>query len=407
MLQRPLPVPDANLGRAHSKRELLPGLATARMVNLLLDLNKVSVFASEIFQGLTEETKSVTGRLNNVQKRVEALGKCLDSAVEEAEDRKTQVRFNPTSEFNTINLRSNLFTPATRPGCVQRRYERAQKIPPLETLDSHNTKGSCADGYSNPKFLEDWWIEKQKQEIQKEKQAKKKRKKDKKNRRQKGLAGDIKATTNYDRSSNQQQQNVAIRKASEAPRPSPSQPAAREEQPNDIDIDIQPSSDPTPPPPQPPLPPEDASYPQPPVPPDVPSIPPPPGVPDSAASDANLPPPPPEMPQPPLPDGGGTQNVIPPPPNASLGNVPPPPSSIPSIPSIPPPPSGVGGIPPPPMMNTGGIPPPPSGGMGGDAGGIPPVPDLGGIPPVPDLAMPVGLPPPPALLLPGVLQLWW
>eukprot|EP00466_Bigelowiella_natans_P001819 jgi/Bigna1/78772/fgenesh1_pg.57_\ len=345
MLQRPLPVPDANLGRAHSKRELLPGLATARMVNLLLDLNKVSVFASEIFQGLTEETKSVTGRLNNVQKRVEALGKCLDSAVEEAEDRKTQVRFNPTSEFNTINLRSNLFTPATRPGCVQRRYERAQKIPPLETLDSHNTKGSCADGsccpcsfattavvnrikvygpfkylddavtcrYSNPKFLEDWWIEKQKQEIQKEKQAKKKRKKDKKNRRQKGLAGDIKATTNYDRSSNQQQQNVAIRKASEAPRPSPSQPAAREEQPNDIDIDIQPSSDPTPPPPQPPLPPEDASYPQPPVPPDVPSIPPPPGVPDSAASDANLPPPPPEMPQPPLPDGGGTQNGMSPP----------------------------------------------------------------------------------------------
>eukprot|EP00469_Lotharella_globosa_P015321 CAMPEP_0167817020 /NCGR_PEP_ID=MMETSP0112_2-20121227/3948_1 /TAXON_ID=91324 /ORGANISM="Lotharella globosa, Strain CCCM811" /LENGTH=479 /DNA_ID=CAMNT_0007716709 /DNA_START=106 /DNA_END=1545 /DNA_ORIENTATION=+ len=363
MIQRPLVPPPINLGRPHKPEELPPGVCAQRMVGLLTTLNQVTVYASEIFQNLTNDTKKISDRLMAVSNRANSVASKIPPVVEAAESSE-YLPETPTEPFMRVKFRSNIFTPETRTEALKARYEKAQKVPSVSLLDKFAYKDptkSCEQYYSHPQYFQMWWLERQREEIAKakaEKLAKRKNKKKNRNKEQKSKRShdkleDIAAKTTYEKQEYKADVGVRRERISETPAPAPPQ----EQEIMDIKMDI---------------PPPKASEAQ-------PSIAPSPALVHPPPVQTQHRPPPPDIPVPP-PTGGQPMPPVVQPPSPQPVGIPPPPGEVPPPPAI-----GVQppDIPPVPAPTTTGIPPPPT--MGG---GVPPPPDIPavGLPPPPDMS---------------------
>eukprot|EP00954_Amorphochlora_amoebiformis_P019507 1333173-Amorphochlora_amoeboformis.AAC.2 len=377
-VQRLLRLPDIDLSRAHEQDELRDGISTQKMVGLLTNLNQVSLYASDIFENLSNYSKKISDRLSNASTRMEAMAKVLPSHISAAENPTMDLSEVPSDLFNPVRFRSNLFTPATRTSAIQDKYNKAKEIPPLSLLDEYSTLkdgGTASNGYSNPMYFQKWWIEQQQMEIKMKKAERRKRKIERKKKRA-DLGSDIKAKTNYHKQSwgEVQKSQVAVEERLVRPEaggtPAPTMPSDEPEI-MDIKIDVTTHQRPASP----------HSNAQATVvvkaslaPPSVPSHAP--SVLHTATTDTD-----------------STQSLISP---SGIPAV----KRAPTLPGVPPPsgvPAGPSGLPSP-RIPPSGIPAPPSGIPAPPAvgAGLPPPPDLGpGLPPPPELG--AGLPAPPAM----------
>jgi len=368
--------------------DMLLNAAQFRLIGVIRQLGLLSAHATNIFDKLSRNTKTLSDKTAQLGQEIRAVKKDMTHM-----DKLCGSKLGPydcvggdvihTDSF--ARPANNLFSPETRPEDVQKHYSECQPPPDVSMLEQYSdVEGGLAKRYSNPNFFFSEWVD--------EEEIRRKNKQDKR-KKKKAEHEQLKLKRRQEREqrrANEQAQQA--QQAERTPQKSPESLPSLQNSPatknakhmsysmpsTDSYSPVARSAPPAPAaaPPAPPSPPKPSqatrpqSNPQPPAPPSLPVAPPPPNT--KAPLPAPTPPPPP------------TQAVKgpPPPPGASKGPPPPPgmaggPPPPPGMAGGPPPPPGMGGPPPPPGM-AGGPPPPP-----GMAGGPPPPPPGGGGPPPP------------------------
>jgi len=173
------------------------------MAGVLKSLNKLSDAASEIFQGIlndsgrmTERIRSIGQRATEVSSRLQNFEKVLESQPNSVLENHDIAGWNSKTVFTT-----GIFTPESRPAGLQHRYEKARQLPALHLLDEYSFRSvgkgdkkrtRCADYYSQPKFFEQWWIQAQEAEMKERRarrQAQKKKRRETRTKKQQELGG--------------------------------------------------------------------------------------------------------------------------------------------------------------------------------------------------------------------------
>lgn len=378
-------VPHASYTAGKPGSIVLQSVNIASMVGCIHQIALLADYATEIFDNLQNSTSTIHDRICDITHRTGVLNNQIPEIYRAVLERNVSTLVSGTKK-SEVSPATQMLTPLTRPRQISLCYETMNKIPKVDQMDQYltieelETKGKCANLYSNPLFFFNEWVRVEnarQQLIQEEKEKKKREKQERKallkkerEKRRSTIKPEKKKGLNWrDRYLNA---NVNVSQGNESTKKSPVvvqiepeeefRPSRRTmlneiwEKVGDDDEDDKhdeneatevpqkpsgPAFAPPPPPPSftpnvpppsmppslppslpPSMPPSMPPSLPPSAPPTLPPLPPPPGPPPSA--------PPPLAPPPPMPPAGPPPSVPPPVP-------PPPPSHMPNLPSSAPP----------------------------------------------------------------------
>lgn len=172
-----------------NKQNILQKTAVSNMIGVLEQLNKISLFAADIFQDILETTeannkriKTVKSRLQNIEQRVEPTEKML------LVNAPSYFYDNPYTgkEWQRKDpLRGLLFRRDRAHKSVNKRREVGLPAPDLSALDRISSV-PCIKKYSDSNFFMNEWLEAEKKKMEEEKAKRREKKKKRKKRKRQG-----------------------------------------------------------------------------------------------------------------------------------------------------------------------------------------------------------------------------
>mmetsp|Transcript_57045 Transcript_57045/g.51326 ORF Transcript_57045/g.51326 Transcript_57045/m.51326 type:complete len:273 (+) Transcript_57045:91-909(+) len=172
-----------------NKQNILQKTAVSNMIGVLEQLNKISLFAAEIFTDILETTetnnkriKTVRSRLQNIEQRVEPTEKML------LVNAPSYFYDNPYTgkEWQRKDpLRGLLFRRDRAHKSVNRRREVGLPAPDLSEMDGISSV-PCIKKYSDSNFFMNEWLEAEKKKMEEEKAKRREKKKKRKKRKRQG-----------------------------------------------------------------------------------------------------------------------------------------------------------------------------------------------------------------------------
>jgi len=165
-------------------------MGVSNMIGVLEQLNKISLFASEIFSDILVTTEANNKRIKNVKHRLSSIESRLESTESMFTSNSPNYFYdNPFAgkEWQRKDpLRGLLFRRDRATKCVDRRRDEALPLPDLSDLDRISVSGQCVKKYSDSNFFMNEWLEAEKKKMEEEKAKRRERKKKRKKKKRQG-----------------------------------------------------------------------------------------------------------------------------------------------------------------------------------------------------------------------------
>ena len=144
-------------------QNILQKAAVSNMIGVLEQLNKISVFASEIFSDILKTTESTDKRIKNVKHRLNSIGSRVESTesmfLENAPSYFYDNPFTGKEWQRKDPLRGLIFRRDRASKYVNRRRNEALPLPDLSDMDRISVDGPCVKKYSDSNFFMNEWLE--------------------------------------------------------------------------------------------------------------------------------------------------------------------------------------------------------------------------------------------------------
>merc|ERR1712154_422436 len=171
-------------------QNILQKTAVSNMIGVLEQLNKISLFASEIFSDILVTTEANNKRIKNVKHRLSSIESRLESTESMFTSNSPNYFYdNPFAgkEWQRKDpLRGLLFRRDRATKCVDWRRDEALPLPDLSDLDRISVYGQCVKKYSDSNFFMNEWLEAEKKKMEEEKAKRRERKKKRKKKKRQG-----------------------------------------------------------------------------------------------------------------------------------------------------------------------------------------------------------------------------
>jgi hypothetical protein len=167
---------------------VLQSVNIASMVGSIHQIALLADYAAEIFDNLQKTTANIHDRICDITTRTAVLNSQIPEIHRAVLERNVSTLVSGTKK-SEVSPETQMLTPITRPRQISLRYDLMNKIPLVGAMDQYltpedlETKGKCANLYSNPLFFFNEWVRvenQRQQEIQEEKEKKKKEKQERK-----------------------------------------------------------------------------------------------------------------------------------------------------------------------------------------------------------------------------------
>jgi len=166
---------------------ILQKTSVSNMIGLLNQLNKISIFASEIFKDILDTTSKNGQRIKKVSSRLQSVSSSLDSAEQMFLVNSPAYFYdNPYTgkEWQRKDpLRGLLFRRDRSEAAVNRRRDVGLPLPDLSKLDRISMTGPCIKKFSDSNFFMNEWLEAEKKKMEEEKAKRRERKKKRKRKK--------------------------------------------------------------------------------------------------------------------------------------------------------------------------------------------------------------------------------
>eukprot|EP00484_Ammonia_sp_Unknown_P000978 CAMPEP_0197020326 /NCGR_PEP_ID=MMETSP1384-20130603/1091_1 /TAXON_ID=29189 /ORGANISM="Ammonia sp." /LENGTH=504 /DNA_ID=CAMNT_0042447931 /DNA_START=30 /DNA_END=1544 /DNA_ORIENTATION=+ len=173
-------------------QNVLQKAAVSNMIGCLEQLNKISLYASEIFSDILATTESNNKRIKSVKQRLASI----EQKVEPTE--KMLLANSPAYFYDNPYtgkewqrkdpLRGLLFRRDRADKNINRRREVGLPLPDLSVLDRFSASGECVKKFSDSNFFMNEWLEAEKKKMEEEKAKRKEKKKKRKKKKREGAA---------------------------------------------------------------------------------------------------------------------------------------------------------------------------------------------------------------------------
>jgi len=171
-------------------QNILQKAAVSNMIGVLEQLNKISVFASEVFSDILTTTESTDKRIKNVKQRLSTIGSRVEKTESMfLENAPSYFYDNPFTGKEWVRkdpLRGLIFRRDRASKYVNRRRNEALPLPDLSDLDKISVSGPCVKKYSDSNFFMNEWLEAEKKKMEEEKAKRREKKKKRKKRKRQG-----------------------------------------------------------------------------------------------------------------------------------------------------------------------------------------------------------------------------
>jgi len=166
---------------------ILQKTSVSNMIGLLNQLNKISIFASEIFKDILDTTNKNGQRIKKVSSRLQSVSASLDQTEQMFLVNSPAYFYdNPYTgkEWQRKDpLRGLLFRRDRSEPAVNRRREVGLPLPDLSKMDRISMSGPCIKKFSDSNFFMNEWLEAEKKKMEEEKAKRRERKKKRKRKK--------------------------------------------------------------------------------------------------------------------------------------------------------------------------------------------------------------------------------
>eukprot|EP01084_Bolivina_argentea_P176487 305402_1 len=163
-------IPDVFQDNAQN---ILQKTSVSNMIGLLQQLNKISVYASEVFKDILETTTVNNKRITQIKSRINKIESKVPSTEQMFLVNSPSYFYdNPFTgkEWQRRDpLRGLLFRRDRAKSEINRRREVALPLPDLSPLDRISASGPCVKKFSDSNFFMNEWLEAEKKKMEEEK----------------------------------------------------------------------------------------------------------------------------------------------------------------------------------------------------------------------------------------------